>query len=166
MTTVPHGPGRRGSSAAVTRPADTNVYASGDLIANSTTAGSVTPLFLPAAKSGAASRVRLKVNDTAWRAGIIRCHFFRGVPTVTVGDNGVLNAAETYAFTESEYLGYVDVTLSQQTSDGFVKGIAAFAFVFDLLAGSQGLSALLESRSAVTPGSAKVFTLTLEAAGD
>jgi hypothetical protein len=166
MTTIPNGPGSRPSTSALTRPADTTAYSVGDLIANSTVAGSVVPLSLSTAKAGVVSRVRLKVNDTAWKAGVIRCHFFKAQPTVGVGDNGALNAAETYAFTESEYLGYVDVTLAQQTSDGVVKGFAAFACIFDVLSGNTGIFALLEARTAVTPGSGKIFTVAIEAKGE
>jgi hypothetical protein len=162
MTTIPSGPGSRAGSATVTRPADTLAYSIGDLIANSIVAGSVTALAVATGKSGIASRVRLRVNDTAWKAGVIRCHFFRSPPVVAVGDNGALNAGETYAFTESDYLGYTEVTLAQQTSDGYVKGFASINFVFDVASGTNGLFALLEARTAVTPGSAKIFTLTLE----
>lgn len=149
---------------SITRPADTNIYAIGDLIANNTTAGSVTPMAITAPGDGACvlNRVRLKVNDTAWKAGVIRVHLFRTLPTVTVGDNGALNASETYAFTESDYLGYVDVTLSVQTSDGFAKGFAAWQVVFD--SDGYAIYALLEARTAVTPGSAKIFTLVPEIA--
>lgn len=163
MTTVPGGPGARAGVGSVTRPNDTTAYAIGDLIANT---GAAVPIALPTAKSGLANRVRLKVNDTAWKAATIRAHFFRDVPTVAVNDNGVLNAAETYAFTESNYLGYVEVTLSQQTSDGYVKGFAAFQFLFETLTGASGLSALLEARTAVTPAASKVFTLALELEGE
>ena len=38
-------------TATLTRPADTTAYASGDLVANSTTAGSVTPLTFNAGAS-------------------------------------------------------------------------------------------------------------------
>ena len=167
MTTLTGGPGSHASGAVVIRPADTNAYAIGDLIANNTTASSVLALSLATgAKAGIATRVRLKINDTAWKAATVRCHFFKVAPTVTVGDNGALNVSETYAFTESDYLGYVDVTLAQQTSDGYVKGFANFQFAFDVLAGNTGIFSLLEARSAVTPGSAKTFSLVLEIAGD
>jgi hypothetical protein len=166
MTTIPGGPGGRAAVGSVTRPNDTAAYAIGDLIANNTAFASVVPIALPTAKSGIAARVRLKVNDAAWKAGVIRCHFFRDVPTVTVGDNGALNVAETYAFTESNYLGYVEVTLTQQTSDGYVKGFAAFQFLFELLTGTTGLSALLEARTAVTPAANKIFTMALELEGE
>lgn len=146
------------------RPADTTQYTIGDLIANNTVAGSVIPLSItvPSDAPCVLNRLRLKVNDTAWKAGIIRVHMFKDLPTVTVGDNGALNASETYAFTEADYLGYADVTLAQQTSDGFVKGFAAFQVVFD--SDGFGISALLEARTAVTPGSAKTFTLVPEIA--
>jgi hypothetical protein len=151
--------------ASFNRPADTNAYAIGDLIANSVTAGSVLPMSIVTRSAGGIlNRVRLKVNDTAWKGGTIRVHLFNSQPTVAVGDNGALNTGETYAFTESNHLGYVDVTLAEQTSDGFAKGFASWQVIFDV--SGFGIYALLESRSAPTPGSAKTFTLALEIAGD
>jgi hypothetical protein len=154
----------------VTRPADTAAYAVGDLIANNTVAASVVPIALPAAReadrTGMVRALRLKVNDTAWKAGVVRVHLFRDSPTVAVGDNGVLNASETYAFTESNYMGYCDITLSQQTSDGYVKGFGVRSvgaeWNFDPAPGTVNIFALLEARTAVTPGSAKIFSLVAE----
>lgn len=153
------------AGATFNRPADTAIYAIGDLIANNTSAGSVVPMAVTTRSNGGIlNRVRVKVNDTAWKAGTIRVHLFKDLPTVAVGDNGALNASETYQFTESNYLGYVDVTLSQQTSDGYAKGFATWQVIFDV--SGFGLYALLEARTAVTPGSAKTFTLALEIASD
>ena len=49
-------------STTFTRPTDTNVYAAGDLVANSTTAGSVTPMTLafPYGQNFAARNITLK----------------------------------------------------------------------------------------------------------
>jgi hypothetical protein len=48
-------------SATFTRPSDTTAYASGDLVANSTTAGSVTPLTLTLA------------NPAQVQTNVVRC---------------------------------------------------------------------------------------------
>jgi hypothetical protein len=110
--------------------------------------------------------LRLKVNDTAWKGATVRVHLFRDSPTVTVGDNGALNTSETYAFTESNYMGYCDIALPQQTSDGYVKGFGVRSiggeWNFDAAAGSQNIYVLLEARTGVTPGSAKTFALVAE----
>lgn len=158
------------ASGSVQRPADTTAYAVGDLIANNTVAGSVTPIALPVARivggTGMVRSLRLKVNDSAWKAATIRVHLFRDSPTVAVGDNGALNVSETYAFTESNYMGYVDVAMPQQTSDGYVKGFGVRSiggeWNFDAAPASQNIYALLEARTAVTPGSAKTFSLVAE----
>lgn len=152
------------ASGSVTRPADTNAYAIGDLIANSVTAGSVTPMSLTAARvnqgTGMVRRVRLKVNDTAWAAAVVRVHFYKNSPTCANGDNGA------WSTTESEYLGSCDVTFDKSFSDPVVKGIgvpaAGSEINFDCASSSQLIYALLESRSVVTPASAKVFSLVAE----
>ena len=147
------------AAAGVTRPADTNAYAVGDLIANSTTAGSVTPMALAVGRvaqgTGMLRRVRLKVNDTAWANGTVRVHIYKNSPTCANGDNGV------WSTSESEYLGSCDVTFDRAFSDPFVMGVgvpaAGSEINFDCAASSQNIYALLEARSAVTPGSGKAF---------
>jgi hypothetical protein len=157
-------------SGSTTRPNDTATYASGDLIANSTTAGSVVPIALTVGRANGATgmirALRLKVNDAAWKGATIRAHLFRDSPVVTVGDNGAFNASEVYACNEAAYMGYVDITLSQQFNDPMVKGFGArqvgSEWNFDCAAASQNIYALLEARSAITPAASKVFTLLAE----
>jgi hypothetical protein len=153
------------ASANFTRPADTNAYAVGDLIANSTTAGSVVPLSLAVSrasdKTGMVRRLRLKTNDTAWANATVRVHLFKNTPTLSVGDNAVFSGGTT----ESEYLGYADITLDRHFSDAEKgTGIPATGseWNFEPSAGTQTIFALLEARSAITPGSAKVWTLAAE----
>lgn len=152
------------AASTFTRPADTTAYVAGDLIANSVTPGSVQPLVLAVSASGGRGitgrRMRVKTNSAIWKGAIIRVHLFRDQPTVAVGDNGVLNSAETYAFTESEYIGFADVTLAQLTSDNMAKGFASIDMITSPPTGN--IFALLESRSAITPTSASTFTLALE----
>jgi hypothetical protein len=153
------------TGASFTRPADTNAYAVGDLIANSTTAGSVSPMALAVGRiaqgTGMIRRARLKVSDTTWANATVRAHFYKNSPTVANGDNGAWSSSE------SEYLGCCDMVLDKSFSDPFVKGIgvpsAGSEINFDCAAGSQEMYALLEARTAVTPGSAKTFSLTVEA---
>jgi hypothetical protein len=157
------------ATASFTRPADTSAYAVGDLIANSTTAASVVPMALAVARinggTGIIRKLRLKTNDAAWKNAVVRVHLFELSPTVTVGDNGVFNAAETLACTESSYIGYADVTLGKQFSDS-VKGFAmpgeGVEWTFVAAAASQNVYALLEARTALTPASAALFTLSAE----
>ena len=150
------------AGASLTRPSDTNAYAVGDLIGNSTTAGSVSPMALAVGRiaqgTGMIRRARLKVNDTAWANATVRAHFYKNSPTAANGDNS------PWSTTESEYR---DMVLDKSFSDPFVKGIgvpaAGSEINFDCAADSQGIYALLEARTAVTPGSAKTFGLTVEA---
>jgi hypothetical protein len=147
----------------VTRPADTTAYASGDLLANSTTAGSVTPITLAVARvndgSGMIRRVRLKKTGTSGTPITFRVHFYKALPTVTNGDNGV------WLTTESTYLGSSDVTMDKVFSDG-AKGIGApntgSEINFTPAVGTKNIFALIEVRGAYTPTSAEMFTLTVE----
>lgn len=147
-----------------TRPADTTAYASGDLVANSTTAGSVAPIQLSVARTanGVASvrRVRLKKSGTSVTNSAFRVHLFAGSPTVTNGDNGVFLA------THSGYVGAFDVATMQAFSDG-AQGhgvpLVGTELTFQTIGGDTKIYALLEARGAYTPASAETFTLTAEA---
>lgn len=143
-------------SATVTRPADTTAYASGDLVANSTTAGSVTPLsFDNFARAGAHSKIR-RVRIDASKADVtnasFRVHFYGSSPTVANGDNGAISS------TQSGWLGSVDVTVGQLFSDG-----ASGAATAEINAKATTIYALIEARAAYTPASAGTFTVTVEA---
>lgn len=158
------------TAPVLTRPADTTAYSVGDLIANNVTAGSVMPLAIPVAAAPDAPvmlrRARIKANNAAWKGAVVRLHLFKNAPTVTVGDNGQLNNAETYAFTESLYLGYVDLTLAIATGDGWAKGFADINCIAEPAAGTVNIYGLLEARSAVTPTSGGQIAVTLEALRD
>lgn len=147
-------------AAVLTRPADTTAYASGDLIANSTTAGSVVPLeFKFAARGqGIASRVRrvrVVTSSTSVTNASFRVHIFCASPTVANGDNGALSASLA-----AKYIGQVDVTVNQAFTDG-AFGSATTDMLFQTLSGSS-LFGLLEARAAYTPTSAGTFTVALE----
>jgi hypothetical protein len=160
-------PGSGVATATFTRPADTNIYAIGDLIANSVTAGSVTPMTLAVSRAndttGMLRKVRVKTNDTAWASKNVRVHFYKNSPTVTNGDNGA------WLSTESEYLGYSDILLDRHFSDfekGFGVASVGSEFIFAPSSGTQNIFALLEARDAVTPGSGKTWTVTVEVIKD
>jgi hypothetical protein len=75
------------NSASFTRPADTAVYASGDLVANSTTAGSVVPLAIPVGGfAGFAAlrltRIRLTKSGTSNTNANFTAFFYSSSPTV------------------------------------------------------------------------------------
>jgi hypothetical protein len=152
-------------TANFTRPADTTAYASGDLIANNTTAGSVTPLSLTVARVAAGScmlrRIKLHKSGTGTTNASFRVHFFLGSATVTCanGDNGVFSTDGV-----ASYLGAFDVTIDRAFTDGAAGyGIPVVGSELSVaLASGTTVKALIEARAAYTPGNAEVFTLTAE----
>lgn len=144
---------------STTRPADTTAYASGDLVANSTTAGSVVAITLSDATSGGGApavikRVNLRKSGTGVTNASFRVHLFTAAPTVANGDNGAISMTGA-----ANYVGQVDVTVGQTFTDGAHGAVAA-----DYATRSGTLYALIEARGAYTPASAEVFTLCLEMA--
>lgn len=144
-----------------TRPADTTTYASGDLIANSTTAGSVVPLQVAAARVAAGSfginRIRMRKTGNGVANALFRVHLFSAAPTVANGDNGVLLTSGS-----ANYIGSVDVDMTRVNV--FNDGAAAQAdcgFVVALASG-QNIWALIEARGAYAPGNAEQFAVLAE----
>ncbi|HSE58228.1 MAG TPA: hypothetical protein VLA99_05960 [Nitrospiraceae bacterium] len=154
------------SSVSFTRPADTTAYASGDQVANSTTAGSVVPLNFPGCSNGVGRslqirRVRIGKSGTSVTNAAFRLHLFNVLPTVGAGDN----AAISFTTGMAKYLGQVDVTVGQAFGDG-AAGQATTDISCYPVAGASNLYGLLEARGAYTPASAEVFTIALEVAQD
>lgn len=162
-----------------TRPADTTAYASGDLVANSTTAGSVVSLLLANAGRAGANRLggrilsaRLLKSTATLTAATFRVHFFTAAPTVTNGDNGAFVIADASL---PNYLGAIDIDMSStgplvQASSarvigrGYPAGVAnnlgTDGIPFQLTdASNPSIYALVEARGAYAPGNAEVFTL-------
>lgn len=155
-------------SATLTRPADTNAYASADLLANSTTAGSVTPLQFHISQDWGGgmtiTKARLRKSGTGTTNASFRLHLFSASPTVTNGDNGVFlpNQAATW-------LGSLDVSASDMRafSDGAAgNGVPTVGNTISLQAGARTIYGLTEVRGAYTPASAETFDWTLEALKD
>lgn len=151
---------------STTRPADTTAYATGDLVANSTTAGSVVPIPITAARitggSGTILRVRLSTSHTSLAGtDVFRVHLFKLTPTVANGDNGAYSVNGVAAIE----IGYSDVTLNRIYTDG-AKGVGTpatgNAMIYDTAVASQLIYGLIEVRNAYTPISGEVFTLALE----
>lgn len=153
-------------TANFTRPADTTAYASGDTVANSVTAGSVTPLTLTAARVTAGAfmvhRLGLRKSGTSVTNAAFRVHLFKTSPTSASGDNAALSMTGV-----AGYVGYVDIVVDQAFTDG-AMGFSSLAMSDTIvsLASGTSLYALLEARAAYTPISAEVFTLTAEITQD
>lgn len=154
------------TSQVITRPADTTAYASGDLVANSTVAASVTPFkFTGVSRSvGYKSRIErigLFTSQALLANGTFRVHLFGKAPTVTNGDNGALDVASNL----DAYLGWFELVLgiigTGQGAYGYSSRVAsnAQADAFHDISTSQDMWALLEARAAYAPLSAQTFTL-------
>lgn len=153
-------------AANFTRPADTTAYASGDLVANSTTAGSVVPLqydigALPNGRGGFLRRVRLRKSGTSTTNASFRIHFYRAKPTPANGDNGAWSTDKAL-----DYLGAMDVTIDRAFTDGASgSGVPVTGAEINFhLTSEYGntLYALIEARAAYTPASAEVLTVVPE----
>ena len=153
------------SSASFTRPGDTTAYASGDLIANSTTAGSVVVPVIPVSTSAVATGQQLQVNrikvhksTVTTTNAAIRVHLFKVAPTTAAnGDNAAFSVNGS-----AGYLGFFDIAAMQAFTDGAVGFIATGANTI-VLDTTTTIACLLEARAAYAPGNAEVFTITLEA---
>jgi hypothetical protein len=151
------------ASQSFTRPADTTAYASGDLVANSTVAGSVVPLALSVARTaggtGSIRRARLRKTGTSITSAAFRLHLYSASPVPSNGDNGAWLTTQAAA-----YMGAIDVTLDKAFTDGaFGAGTpnAGAEINFDLASG-QTIYGLIEARGAYTPVSGETFTVDLE----
>ena len=160
-------------TASFTRPNDTTPYGSGDLVANSTTAGSVSSMkFLLGVgdASGMIRRARLAKSDDDPTNASFRLHLFSTDPCATAptnGDNGAIQVA--IADGEQSYLGFFDFDMTATGIDIFTTGNAAVGglsagteILFNLASASSVIFGLLEARAGYTPAANEVFTATLE----
>lgn len=153
-------------SSVLTRPADTAIYAQNDLIASSTTAGSVVvPSFTATPTSlgsGSIRSCRLYSNKTsAWGGGSFLIEFWTAAPTFTNGDNGVYTVATGAA----SWLGSMAVTFTQVADGCYGAGVSNVGSTMDfaLASGSSIFWTLkITSAAALTPASGQTFTLVPE----
>jgi hypothetical protein len=150
-------------TATFTRPADTTAYTTGDLVANSTTAGSVVPMsfFVPGANGFKLWRVSVSANSATDTNAKFRLHLYSSATiTAANGDNGA------WSTTSSGYLGFVDVDASGEAFTDNLTGWGTYLvssvnvpLLFALT--SHKVYGLLSATAAYTPTSAEVFTVTL-----
>lgn len=157
-------------SSSFNRPANTTAYAAGRLVANSTTAGSVTPLSFANASRVAGDcfrieRVRLTVSSTSLTTASFIIHFFESSPTVSVGDNAAFDSSGTLSTTgAATWSGSVPVTLTMAGSDG-ATGIGVPGVGVGITMAPQSgttVYALIEANSAYTPTSGETITVIIE----
>lgn len=149
---------RRITSQTITRPSDTTAYADTDLVANSTTAGSVTPFTWDekgnVAQMKLVSAILNKSKADATNASF-RLWLFSDSKAVTNGDNsaivpttmdsflGTLSGSVTFAGTAGARTPMaVDVQTNIWPADGKLYG-------------------LLEAKAAYTPASGETFSIEL-----
>lgn len=150
------------ASASFTRPADTTAYAANDLVANSTTAGSVSPMTFrfPTGYGSNFHVEQAKVRKSGTTATNANFHIrlYSASPTVANGDNGAWSSDGA-----ATYLGKLDPAIMEAFTDGSAN-VSAFAAASDLHfnAPTDGvIYGLLVADAAYTPASAEVFTVEL-----
>jgi len=151
-------------SGSFTRPADTTTYAAEDLVANSTTAGSVVPITLSAARVSGGSfslrRAKIRKSSTGIVGAAFRVHFFLAVPsTITNGDNGAFSVSGS-----DDYIGAMDVIVDRVFTDGSVglgEPISGIEISQELASGTN-IYALIEARAAYVPASGETIALSVE----
>ncbi len=154
------------TAPTMTRPADTTQYSTGDLVANSTTAGSVVPLeFDVGGGSGMVRKIRIRTNRTSdgTTSAVFRVYLFRTAPTVAGGDNAAFNPANAANFIDA-----MDVVLNEQFSDGAANSSngAAGEINYSLPSGSTKLFGLVRAGAGYTPASAEQISVALEVLKD
>lgn len=153
-------------SASFALPNSATTYAIGDLIANSATAGSVTPLsFANVARvaAGAASIVKARLSKTG--TGITGAAFeldlFSASPTVANGDDGAYLPNQAASFLGTFQFG---TTSMRVHSDGVAcNGVTAsgYPITVDLSSGTT-IYGLIRAAGAYVRTAGETFTVTLE----
>lgn len=147
-------------SASFIRPADVTAYASGDLVANSTVAGSVTPLVFTVGRTpdagGFIRKARLRKSSTGLTGAVFRLHLYSSPPVCVNGDNAAWRTTRA-----ADYIDAFNITMDRSFSDGAIGvGLPMLgqevSFIGHLVYG------LLEIRGAHTPVSGDTFTVSLE----
>ena len=155
------------------RPADTTAYAAGDMVANTTTAGSVTAansafvlanVLRDADLGGYIDQIVLRKDDPTTTDAAFRIHFFDTDPFATApgsGDNAAINLSDNAA---DDYLGYIDVDMNLDlfgsgASDSCLGvGYPTRPIAVKAASGTT-IWGVLEVRDAYVPKSGETFTL-------
>ena len=151
-------------SQSFSRPNNTTAYASGQLVANSVTAGLVVPMAFTVGGNSMPgqfrlSRIRLFKSGTSSTNAQFRLHLYGAPPSVANGDGGVWSTSGA-----GFYLGSIDVASMKAFTDGCadVGDDAAGSEHWIRLAGGATYYGLMEARAAYTPVANEQFTVTPE----
>lgn len=151
--------------STLTRPANTTAYAQNDLIASSTTAGSIVVPSITVPRNGMfLRRVRLHTNKTSGMGtfqGLIE--FWTAAPTFSNGDNGAYAVATGAA----SWLAVITTATMTQVGDGAYAAGSAPTTGDEILLRSGALYWSLKEADATgfTPASGQTFTLHAELIG-
>ena len=147
------------TAVSFTRPNDTTAYTAGDLVANSTTAGSVTPLTfnIPYGKGVKLWGANLLKSTTTTTNATFKLHLYKDSPTCSNGDNGA------WLTTCSGYQGSITIDASVNTfsDDGQAIGAVTSGPEYFLTDSDQLLYGLLTATAGYAPGAQEVFTIQL-----
>lgn len=156
------------AKSSFTRPSNTTAYAIGDLIANSTTAGSVTRMsWTGATKTGSGGSGIISgvvVSKTGSVGCTIRIHFLKTDHAVTNGDNGALVLT---SLDIDNYIGYMDVSFNGNALTAIGSSAAEVVEFSDkrldyTLSSGDTIYAVMQAVSAFTPANAGVFSCALK----
>lgn len=148
-------------SDSFTRPSDTTAYADNDLVANSTTAGSVVPLRFAVGRGGikvVGARIQ-KSDETDVANATFTLHLFGSSPTVANGDNGAISYNLADKFGEISF-----ATMVAATDEGYALANGGQSILPDGLywySAAGVVYGLIQAEAAYSPASAEVFGVTL-----
>ena len=139
------------------RPADTTAYTSQDLVANSTTAGSVLPLqFGIQVADGRGVKIvaaRIQKSGTGVTNATFTLYLYRSFPVVVNGDNGA------FSTDTASFIGTIAFsTMSAFTDDALqTVDLGDDDAVRVYLRATDTIYGLLKAEAAYTPASAETF---------
>ena len=146
--------------STVNCPSGTPTYASGQLIANSATAGSVAPMSFAISratgKGGMIRRVRIRKSGTSLTNASVRLHLYKVSPTCSNGDN-----AAWLTDNATNYVGSLDVTFDKAFTDG-ASGNGVPNVGSEINFTSDTYYGLLEARAGYARAASETFTVELE----
>jgi flagellin-like hook-associated protein FlgL len=147
-------------SDSFTRPANTTAYSANDLVANSTTAGSVVPLSFNLGEGGShivGIRVE-KTDETDVALADFTLNLYGSSPTVANGDNGAISTdiADKIATIDMQ------TVMVAGTDDAYVLlNYGDTGFLQGMYTDKRVIFGLLEANAAYVPASGEVFTVYL-----
>ncbi len=145
------------------RPDNATQYGAADLVANSETAGSVTPLAFHLGNNGVhITQVRLEKTDVDLTGAIFSVYLFGSSPTTAVGDNVAFTTA---SFTVSDIIdvAIIGQLVSGSDDDYGILNIGDATFLSGIYTSKETIYGLVVTGGTYTPLALETFTVTLTA---